>query len=352
MRRILPVLSLLLAATSAFAGVTSIHGNLVSVDDYCEASKCKNSFSNACSTNGECVTGSISPKSKLSLSSDGQFKLQLRDVLDVAGAQANGDYIFGADITLYPNQPGHGLVVRVPVVAGSANLVVDVSSLIGTVGDSANFYGAQLRLPPANPADCPGPSNSPSDLALRDPDLDCYHGKFVAELAVTPAASTIFKSNVVPISPLCHSGFCGNSVSCTTNTDCFAGSLSPKSRVSLSGKGAMKVQLKDVVDDAGMPASGNYMLSVAMYSSPSDVLIGVSIEIPVQDGKGKADADVSSLIGAPGAYEFAWSLLFTPPTVPADCTSGNDPADIVARQTDTGCSTGDPIGTAGILSAQ
>lgn len=172
-------------------------------------------------------------------------------------------------------------------------------------------------------------------------------------LVAAPAwAGAAIKTNTVPFVDYCD-GVCRyNGGACSTDADCEFGSLSAKSKFTLAADGTLKVQLKGVVDSTLANASGDYMLYVVVtwHDQGNSYGESVGIKVPVTNGKGKTEADISGLIVNADEVFLGYARLITPPLVPANCPgTGNTTAEIVARGGDPDCFSGDGIGLAGIV---
>jgi hypothetical protein len=344
-----PVLTFgaVLLASSAWAGA-SIKTNMVPVVDVCSAGNCAVN-AQVCVTNADCNLGSVSAKSKVSLGANGRLKILLKDVVDGAGMDGSGGYMVPFNlVSEFSSAAG---TVLVTVDGGKGKADVDISTLMGSTGDAVLMLAA-LANPPTVPADCPGTGNTPAEIEARYADTDCFSGGGIGYAGVGSGGKSSFKAFVPPVVDICDGGGCDvNGGVCATNADCAFGALSAKSKLSLTGAGRLKVQLKKVVDAAGMDASGDYMVSFALLNLPSASLQFAGVKITVAGGKGKADLDLSSIVAPAGDVVFLHTTngLYTPPLVPADCPgTGNTAAEVLARGSDIDCFTGDKIGAIGV----
>jgi hypothetical protein len=352
MRTIVPALCAVLMAGSAWAGGTSIKMNAAALPDYCDGSSCNYNTGVACSTNAECVFGSVSPKSKISLTGTGQLTVQLKSAVDVLGAPVTGDYVLRLSLVALVSSESPTLLIKVPVEAGKGKTVVDVSGFFAPAGDGMVVFTATLHTPADVPGDCPG-DNDVAGIEAREASPDgCLTGDQVAVGGITYGGKTSFKASLSSFTDVCNtvSGVCygDNNIGCATNTDCEVGSVSPKSKASIAGSGLVKITVKDVIDDAGLPATGNYLLYFLKATSPGGSQ-SITLEVPVADGKGKATVDLSSFLGSPGAVTIlTYGVLATQPAV--TCPSGNTPADITARSGSSDCLDGLAVAVLGVRS--
>lgn len=347
MQRTLSVLAMLLTAVHAEAAGTSVRGNIVPIVDVCLVTNC-DFTGDPCSSNSDCYVGEVSPSSKFSLSGAGRLKVSVANIVDGAGNDGSGDYIFYAEISGSSVSTSR-LMVKIPVVEGRGKVDIDVNTLLGPNG-LARIVQARVHAPPDVPADCPG-DNSTAALASRANDFDCTTGATVGQAAVVSGGKGTLKYTVTPIVDECDAGFCNYYApdSCSTNADCSYGSASFKSKMSVKGAGKFKVVLKGVVDSSGMDAAGDYILRLETYDYPSGSYIHNVIKVPVVDGKGKASADLSSRLGPATDTVIFVGTLLSPPVTPMNCPgAGNTAADIISREFDPDCTSGEIIGYAGI----
>jgi hypothetical protein len=352
MKTILSALGAVLVAGSAWAGGTSIKMNAATLPDFCDGSNCNYHSGTTCSTDAECVFGSVSPKSKISLTGVGQLTVQLKDAVDALGAPVTGDYILQISLASIVSNENPTMLIKVPVEAGKGKVVVDLLNFVAPAGDGVIVYTATLRTPADVPGDCPGDNDVAGIEARIASPSGCFTGDEIALGGITYGGKTSFKVSLSSFTDVCDTdtGACGGNISvgCATNSDCEVGSVSPKSKASFAGSGLVKITVKDVVDDAGAPASGNFILYFLKGTTPG--LSGwISLEVPVVDGKGKTTVDLSSFLGSPGALSVVtYGVLATQPS--PLCPSGNTPADIAARNDSSECLSGQAVAVLGIRS--
>lgn len=205
----------------------------------------------------------------------------------------------------------------------------------------------------------------------------------IVALLATPAwaGGTSVKGTLVPFSQpcdtgnACQTGHCteggascatnsdcnicgvGSLLPCATNADCFRGTLSPKSKLQLSGNGQLKITLKGVTDSAGTPVTtdgvvgtaDDYIVLVQLYGG---AIATPTVKVDFKNGKGKVTADLSSMITGPTPVIVGLAFVYTAPSVPANCPGTNSPTDITARIGDNDCGTGLWIGVMGVLPGQ
>lgn len=162
------------------------------------------------------------------------------------------------------------------------------------------------------------------------------------------AGGTTIKTSVVPIVDTCDGTCLLSGDACATNDDCAFGSLSEKSKLSLAGSGRLKAKLKGIVDASGIAASGEYILQVLTAAVPSGGG-NLTVKVAVEGGNAKVDVELGALIGPEGQGVLLHPTgLRVPPDVPEDCPGDNSIEAIAARMNDLDCTTGPPIGLAGI----
>lgn len=336
MKRILAASAVLLTlvASSASAGGTKLRSGLAPIDDSCDGGICNWNFTQVCTTNADCEFGTVSPASKVSLSGDGILKLKVVGVTDAAGLPASGEYIYY--VALGWDLDYETITIKVPLVDGKAVVEAEVGSFMGAAGSGVSIPGSTLFGPPTVPGDCPG-DNSPGLIAARQPAVnDCTTGRLLASTGFLSGGKGGWKSNLVSLPDSCGAGNCvvNSDEMCTTNADCAFGSTSPKSKVAVGTDGVVKVKVSGVVDGTGAPAGGAFLVAFNAFSSS----MALSVEVPVVAGKGKAAADLSSLLPPEGGLVlFSNPWLVSPTATPADCPSGNDVATVVARGMDPDC---------------
>jgi hypothetical protein len=192
--------------------------------------------------------------------------------------------------------------------------------------------------------------------------------------AATPAfAGTKLQLNILPTPPDCFvGGACLNSgVACLDiggNTDCIAAGVSPKSKVSLDGKLALKGSLQGVVDNGGSPvttgaegAVDNYVLQVGLQTCTPDTtevpyctaIHDVYVKVVLKNGKGTIKVDLNPVFSGsftPGtAFRVNHVALITP-RGGGMCLGTNSTVDITARLNDGTCNDG--IGILGVGGVQ
>jgi hypothetical protein len=355
----------LLIAVPAWAGKTSVRSNLVTIVPTCITGTCLLS-AQSCTTNADCSEGSISPKSKVSISGSGRVKITIASLLDAAGMPVTtdgvvntaDDYIAAIVLQTYEGYE-FGAFLKLDAKNGKSKLNADLASMLPPAGDST-IYGMWIFTPPAVPADCPG-TNDPADVAARSSDMDCYSGSriFTMGLSPDPAIKTSIKTNIVPFPDLC-SGTCYLSGgACATNADCSLVAVSAKSKASLTSAGRLKINVTGLVDAAGMPVTtdgtentaDDYLAIAVLYPYSTTSITLAPIKFEAKKGKAKVDIDISALM-PPAGFEAGNPsvILLRPPVVPADCPGTNSSADIVARSSDNDCTTGAVVGLAGVVS--
>lgn len=183
------------------------------------------------------------------------------------------------------------------------------------------------------------------------------------------AGGTKLQLNIIPSPPDCSSGpgVCLNSgVTCFDvggNSDCVAVGVSPKSKVSLDGKLALKASLKGVVDNSGAPATtgaegavDNYVLQIGLQTCTVDAIEipycsapqDVYLKVVLAAGKGKLKLDLKPVFGtfaAGTAFRVNHVALITP-RGGGNCLGTNSTADITTRLNDGTCNDG--IGILGV----
>jgi hypothetical protein len=336
----------ILSAQTSAAG-TTFKSNMVAYTPICDAGACL-PLGSGCGTNSDCNLGAFSPKSKISLKGSGELKILLKGVVDQLGATASGEYIVG--ISLAEEQGvTRDLFIKVPVDNGSGKAAADLSSFMGPAGDRVFVFG-QGVVTPGLPSECPG-TNSVEDIAAREGA--CAGGNILGVIGLfpDPSVKTLLKSNATPFQPVCLGGGTCEPTGdiCAVNSDCVAGTLSGKSKASLSGTGELKLAIKGVADSAGEPASGDYILFAVLQAQSATQV--VTLKIPVDNGSGKIDVDMSGFMQSGQTLVFYSPLLRQPPVNPGDCPgTGNSVDDILSRQGVLACLTGTEIGTIGVTS--
>jgi hypothetical protein len=213
MKNVLIATMIALLTSPAWAGGTSIRGNLVALaqrcdfNNPCEAGSCQeggaacgtNSDCNICGagsllpcdSDADCFRGAVSPKSKIQLSGSGELKGSLSGVVDGNGAAVTTDGVVGsADdhllLLVLNNVDGNtaSLSVKVDFKNGKAKVAADLSAYMVGEGPIVVTY-ALLFTPPNVPAACPG-TNSPADLLAREGDEDCGTGLPLAAMGLLP----------------------------------------------------------------------------------------------------------------------------------------------------------------------
>src|SRR5262249_12859014 len=97
-------------------------------------------------------------------------------------------------------------------------------------------------------------------------------------------AAAAYKCVVPPTADYCNSGSCQFNVGmCSTNADCNVGSVSPKSKFSLGADGNMAIQLKGVVDGAGTPANGDYVVLLSLLTGEVGPFTQIAAKVTVTD---------------------------------------------------------------------
>jgi hypothetical protein len=346
--RMLVIVSLLLVAGAASAG-SSIKANLSSIPDRCVfSSVCANNGA-PCSIDQDCDLGRLSTTSKVSLGGNGKFKIKVSGVVNSAGMPATGEYMLYYSIGDALGATSD-LPIKVPVVSGKGSASADLSSFLAVGERTKLTYGVTFGMPPEVPAECPG-TNSPADIQARIGDADCNTVGVIAWTALDAEEKTRIKTSVGPIEDRCESGSCAvnTAQSCTTNTDCKFGSVSAKSKFSLDGEGSIKVQVKDVLDSAGLPATGEYLLFIDLYLYDDGGKI-CTVKVPVVDGKAKTEADIGPLLATgDNITNLSLSYLTLPAAVPANCPGDNTAASIEARRNDPDCYGSAIVGGVGLV---
>ncbi|HXC53014.1 MAG TPA: hypothetical protein VN634_19160 [Candidatus Limnocylindrales bacterium] len=145
---------------------------------------------------------------------------------------------------------------------------------------------------------------------------------------------------------------------CDTNADCIRGTVSPKSKVQISGNGRFKASLTGVtgadgqlLTTDGVLGSADDYLVVAIFVG-YDVYAVPVMKIDFKGGKGKVDVDLGNVITGDSPINVMSVILFTPPDVPADCPGTNSPEDLSARLNDADCANGLPLAIMGLLPGQ
>ncbi|HYC57201.1 MAG TPA: hypothetical protein VEL28_19880 [Candidatus Binatia bacterium] len=203
------------------------------------------------------------------------------------------------------------------------------------------------------------------------------------------AAGTKVKGNVVPVpfacdtsngiceaDDFCTTGFfpcetntdcgrCSNaSVStysdgCLQTSDCNAGSMSAKSKASISGAGKLSVKIKGVQDPAGQPVTTDgtigtdddyiVVLTGVSFGTSAEVSMGV-FKIELKNGNGKLTVeDGGAALSVPdGTNVLPIIALLAPATSAATCPGGNSAPEVAARTSDADCTSGLTLGVLGI----
>ena len=185
------------------------------------------------------------------------------------------------------------------------------------------------------------------------------------------AAGTKFKTNLVPTPADCFDGLgvcLNNGFSCLDvpgNSDCMASGLSPKSTVSLDGKGKLTVQVKGVRDATGalvstgpVGSSDTYVLDLEVRacavnageipycSSPNAPGSHLYVKVPLTNGNGLAKVDLHPVITGALAFGAGQTLHVRRVSLVAQqpfCMGTNSAADITARLVAGGCNAGDSV---------
>lgn len=326
-----------LLAGQVHAGGTTLKSNVTPLVDRCDVDHCLWNISEACVTNADCNFGTVSAKSKVSLTGAGRLRLKLSEVTDPSGMALSGDFILYMGLARSVNFDSETVVLKVPVADGSGALDLDISAVMVPAGQTFTIAVANLYTPPVVPLDCPG-ANTPADIAARADDADCITGQTIATVGFPSGGKGSLKSNLVPFLEFCDAGLCkvNQDESCITNADCNFGTVSPKSKASLAADGRFKLNVSGVTDAGGAPVTANYLMNLLPWGIGS--AIPALVEVPLIDGKAKVDVDLGSFLPAAGVTTWVQDpILLTPPAVPADCPSGNDPATIAARAIDPDC---------------
>jgi hypothetical protein len=190
-----------------------------------------------------------------------------------------------------------------------------------------------------------------------------------ALLASPALAGSKLQLNIIPSPPDCFGGLgqCLNSgAGCSDvlgNTDCVPVGVSPKSKISLDGKMALKGVLQGVVDNGGTlvttgveGAADNYVLQIGLQTCTPDVgeipyctaLQDVYVKVVLKTGKGKLKVDLKPVFGAytAGAALRVNHVALITPRAGGNCLGTNTPADLSARLNDGTCNDG--IGILGV----
>lgn len=159
-------------------------------------------------------------------------------------------------------------------------------------------------------------------------------------LATTGLAGTKAQMNIVPTPADCFvgPGFCLNvAAGCgLDNSDCAAGTMSPKSKFKLDGKKVLKAKIKGVTDNM-------VTLSVCPVDTGAppicDDPTSLYLKVVLTDGKGSLNLDLAPVaFGAPAGTPIALLgvTLWAAPGV-GDCPGTNSAADITTRLNDGTC---------------
>lgn len=151
----------------------------------------------------------------------------------------------------------------------------------------------------------------------------------------------------------------GSLLPCDSDADCFAGGVSPKSKLQVSGSGEVKGSLSGVVDGSGaavttdgvVGSADDYILFFSI-SNFNGTTVFPTVKVDFKKGKAKVAADLSAYIVGDGPIVVGFAALFTPPNVPAACPGANSAADVMAREGDPDCGTGLVIAAMGLLPGQ
>jgi hypothetical protein len=191
---------LLLLPTLAWAGGTGVRMTLVPVPAVCgSGATCRNGKPGACTVDVDCDVGMLAPRSKLSFSGKKlKVTASLSGVTDASGALVTTDGVSGSSddyiLTMHATicdwadvlgcTPTEiltgGVSLKVDLGKGKGKLKVDLSGLLSGLPDGLALavHGAELRLPPTNPASCPG-DNSSAGLSSRVNVAACQTGALV-----------------------------------------------------------------------------------------------------------------------------------------------------------------------------
>ena len=193
LRRYLPplVLALLVSTAAAVAG-TSFRMSIVPLPPRCGRAQCLNG-AGACTVDADCNVGTLKPTSAFQFTGKHLvMKASITGATDASGnpLQTDGipgtadDYILELDANrresvdeLCPLSgcPEALAVAKVDFKKGKAKVTLDLSLLPAAPdGNAFRLRGGSLRLPPANPADCPG-DNTAAGLMMRARS-DCVGG--------------------------------------------------------------------------------------------------------------------------------------------------------------------------------
>jgi hypothetical protein len=186
----------------AGAGGTGVSLTLVTVPPTCRGltDACTNDPLRACASADDCMVGGVDPRSKLSYSGKkGIAKASIRGVHDASGLPVStdgtpgtdDDYILLVNVTDcdYADVTDcndvarlrHALAFKVELRDGKAKLNVDLGAMLEAffpAGRALRMRGAELRLPPTNPASCPG-DNTAAGVASRSFE-GCQSGALLA----------------------------------------------------------------------------------------------------------------------------------------------------------------------------
>ena len=193
------------------------------------------------------------------------------------------------------------------------------------------------------------------------------------------AGGTSVGGTLVNLPPVCHEGYrcqggsceesdaecttnadcnlcdAGSDTLCTTNTDCLAGTLSPRSKLKLTGAGQLTGTIKDARDRSGAAittdgiagTADDYILGVQLYSETRSALAIVKVDF--KNGKARLSADLRQVVAGQQSVVVPLVALLAPPKVPSDCPGGNSAAEIEARSTENDCTDGLVIAFVGVV---
>jgi hypothetical protein len=195
---LLPLALLLLLPSPGRARGTGVKMTLVAVPPICASGDCTNQKAGICAADLDCSAGELAPSSTFSFGGKKMVvKASFSGVTNAAGmpVRTDGtigtdddyilvmridacDYAIGSGCT--PDEIlGEGFPMKVELKKGKGKLSVDLSPLLGEPeGTAYNIRGAELRLPPAIPGDCPG-DNSVDAVTARFADDDCQTGALI-----------------------------------------------------------------------------------------------------------------------------------------------------------------------------
>jgi hypothetical protein len=199
---LLTLAALLLAPLPGRAGGTAVSASVVPVPAVCgSGGACTNSQLGPCATDAACDAGTLAPSSKFSYSGKKLLvKATFRGVIDGVGMPVttdgtlgtNDDYIVHMHITTCDwidnvlctpeNILAFGYPLKLELKNGKGKLKVDLSGLPNPAGTPLNVRGADLRLPPTNPAMCQG-DNSTAGIGSRTV-ANCTTGALVGMTGV------------------------------------------------------------------------------------------------------------------------------------------------------------------------